>query len=210
MRKKKNQIETNDERCQDASLQSSSSTEETGSSFLSSGEWNHVDSLKFVCSSISVEDEEEEERHQRRRASDTDSRKVRRSWTRTRIKHIHEFIISSWSKSLKAKLTFQQEREAETSTDPPRGQRSVCSWSYSSPLEGWSSLWSDTCRYTTHSQVKVQSEVKSGANGLERFISYIAYLLFFPFFLLLSLFIDKILSSLPLCVAFIQQYDGKI
>lgn len=57
---------------------------------------------------------------------------------------------------LKQTLTFQQEQVAGTSTDPPPGQRSACSWSYSSPRAGWSSQWSDTCVCTTQSDAAIQ------------------------------------------------------
>lgn len=97
----------------------------------------------------------------KRRAGEVESRKVNRSWALTQIEQIFELIIlylmakMGISQHLKPAPTFQLEQEAETSIDPPLGQRSVCSWSYSSPLEGWSSLWSDTCMFTTHSSAKV-------------------------------------------------------
>lgn len=85
---------------------------------------------------------------------------VKMSWTLTDSNHYFYLMAQKGiSKHLRPTLTFQLEREAETSTDPPRGQRSVCSWSCSSPLEEWSSQWSDTCINTTQTHAKLSLKV---------------------------------------------------
>lgn len=91
------------------------------------------------------------------------SRKGQKVGTKLNVFWVNYFHLGI-SQHLRSTLTFQLEQEAETSTDPPLGQRSVCSWSYSSPLEGWSSLWLDTCVCATHHNAKFYSDVIEETN----------------------------------------------
>lgn len=119
--------------------------------------WSIVDDTRTVykplreCSVLTAV----EKRRQQKRS------KCRELWQIKIIFGAHYFYVMARkgiSKHLRPTLTFQLEREAETSTGPPRGQRSVCSWSCSSPLEEWSSQWWDTCinKAKTHAKLSLK------------------------------------------------------